>query len=115
MNNTKTEINEALELRKQVLNDIDEHRDLQLNIWGVQNNSAEMWNLIALEEFGEIANAIQQQYKDPNNLNWEHVYEETIQTIGVLTAFSESLLKKNPEIKMPDYDVEKMKRDRGLL
>lgn len=99
---------------ERVLQDVAEHRQVQIGVWGIQENSPEMWQLIAQEEFGEIADAIQKHYRNPSEQTMTHIYEETIQTIGVLTAFAESLLRKKPDLQMPYYDITKLRKDRGL-
>lgn len=101
-------------LTDKVLQDVTEHRQVQIGVWGVQENSPEMWQLIAQEEFGEIADAIQKNYRNPSEQGILHIYEETVQTIGVLTAFAESLLRKKPDLQMPYYDITKLRKDRGL-
>jgi len=68
-----------------VCQDILNERIRQDGIWGDQvHNSNERWNVIAVEEVGEVARAIYDD--DPLNL-----YKEIIQTAAVYVAWAESI------------------------
>ena len=83
-----------------VVQDILNERIRQDEIWGDQvQNSNERWNVIAVEEVGEVARAI---YEDDLNL-----YKEIIQTAAVYVAWAESIRRWT--INYPDYKMGEVK------
>ena len=73
-------------VQESVLEDIRDERNRQDLKWGDQvNNSHELWNVIGVEEVGEVARAIY----DADNI--EHLYSEIIQVASVYVAWAESI------------------------
>jgi len=69
-----------------VIEDVREERNSQDIKWGDQiHNSHELWNVIGVEEVGEVARAIY----DSDNI--EHLYKEIIQVAAVYVAWAESI------------------------
>jgi len=63
-----------------VAEEVIEERVRQYKKWGWQKHANQTWQTIALEEFGEIANAM---------LEGGKVHKEIIQTAAVLVAWAE--------------------------
>ena len=80
-----------------VVQDILNERIRQDGIWGDQvQNSNERWNVIAVEEVGEVARAI---YED----DLVNLYKEVIQTAAVYVAWAEAIRRWT--INYPDYRI----------
>lgn len=81
-----------------VLRDVGIERSEQDKNWGKQQHEAPIWLMIAQEELGEVAQAIQTQV-----LGWgkstdeSDLYKEIIQAAAVLVAFAEQV--KEREVK----------------
>jgi NTP pyrophosphatase (non-canonical NTP hydrolase) len=81
------------EVQKLVLKDVVQERKRQASIWGEQrHNSHETWNVIGVEEVGEVARAIYE--KD----DISHLYEEIIQVAAVYVAWAESIQQLNERV-----------------
>ena len=81
------------EVQKLVLKDVVQERKRQASIWGDQrHNSHETWNVIGVEEVGEVARAIYE--KD----DISHLYEEIIQVAAVYVAWAESIQQLNERV-----------------
>lgn len=73
-------------IQEYVLEDVREERERQDLKWGDQiHNTNELWNVIGVEEVGEVARAIYEAD------NVEHLYTELIQVAAVYVAWAESL------------------------
>jgi NTP pyrophosphatase (non-canonical NTP hydrolase) len=76
----------ATDVQERVWHDVLGERKRQDNRWGDQiYNSHERWNLIGVEEVGEVAKAI---YDKDESI---HLYEEIIQVAAVYVAWAESI------------------------
>ena len=72
-----------------VFKDVIQERERQTRKWGEQrHNSNETWNVIGVEEVGEVAKAIYD--KDAVS----HLYEEIIQVAAVYVAWAESIQRE---------------------
>jgi len=81
------------EVQKLVLKDVVQERERQTSKWGdQQNNSHETWNVIGVEEVGEVARAIY----DKDDIS--HLYEEIIQVAAVYVAWAESIRRLNERV-----------------
>lgn len=77
-----------------IMSDVAKERVRQLELWGEQTHAPEVWMVIAQEEFGEVAQAIQKtQFTWSKETDKGEMYEELIQTIAVLIAFAEDIKK----------------------
>ena len=86
-------INNLVDVQKLVLKDVVQERERQASIWGDQrHNSHETWNVIGVEEVGEVARAIYE--KD----DISHLYEEIIQVAAVYVAWAESIQQLNERV-----------------
>ena len=84
---------ELSEVQKLVLKDVLQERERQASKWGdQQNNSHETWNVIGVEEVGEVARAIY----DKDDIS--HLYEEIIQVAAVYVAWAESIQQLNEKV-----------------
>ncbi len=82
-----------------VVSDVVNERIRQLQLWGEQSHAPEVWMIIAQEEFGEVAQAIQKtQFPWSKETDKGEMYEELIQTIAVLVAFAEDVKKRAGDI-----------------
>ena len=78
-----------------VVQDILNERTRQNDIWGDQiQNTNDRWNVIAVEEVGEVARAIYEE----DSLN---MYKEIIQTAAVYVAWAEAIRRWS--INYPDH------------
>ena len=78
-----------------VIQDVLNERTRQNNIWGDQvQNTNDRWNVIAVEEVGEVARSIYEE--DDINL-----YREIIQTAAVYVAWAEAIRRWS--IYYPDH------------
>jgi NTP pyrophosphatase (non-canonical NTP hydrolase) len=81
------------EVQKLVLKDVVQERERQTSKWGdQQNNSHETWNVIGVEEVGEVARAIY----DKDDIS--HLYEEIIQVAAVYVAWAEGIRRLNERV-----------------
>ena len=86
-------INDLVDVQNLVLKDVVQERKRQASIWGDQrHNSHETWNVIGVEEVGEVARAIYE--KD----DISHLYEEIIQVAAVYVAWAESIQQLNERV-----------------
>lgn len=98
-NNIATEEEHGYNIDSDIRLDIEDERARQLKLWGVQSHPPEIWMIIAQEEFGEVAQAIQKSH-----FSWSketdkgEMYEELIQTIAVLIAFAEDVKKRDGSV-----------------
>ena len=78
-----------------MIKDLLNERTRQNNIWGDQvQNTNDRWNVIAVEEVGEVARSIYEE--DDINL-----YREIIQTAAVYVAWAEAIRRWS--INYPDH------------
>lgn len=76
----------ATAVQDRVLHDVLGERKRQDDKWGDQlYHTNERWNVIGVEEVGEVAKAIFDEDKDV------HLYEEIIQVAAVYVAWAESI------------------------
>ena len=76
----------ATAVQDRVLHDVLGERKRQDDKWGDQlYNTNERWNVIGVEEVGEVAKSILDRDKDM------HLYEEIVQVAAVYVAWAESL------------------------
>ena len=92
-NNTKEENFDVLDIQTKerylVFKDVIQERERQARKWGDQrHNSNETWNVIGVEEVGEVAKAIY----DKDDVS--HLYEEIIQVAAVYIAWAESIQRE---------------------
>ena len=86
-------INDLVDVQNLVLKDVVQERKRQASKWGDQrHNSHETWNVIGVEEVGEVARAIYE--KD----DISHLYEEIIQVAAVYVAWAESIQQLNERV-----------------
>jgi len=72
-----------------VLNDVRNERIRQDRKWGDQvQNAHELWNVIGVEEVGEVARAIYEAGEI------DHLYLEIIQVASVYVAWAESIRRR---------------------
>lgn len=81
-------------LISRVSKDVQEERRRQNGKWGVQRHSLEKWFVIASEEVGEVAEAIQAQDSWSKSTDADNLYEECIQVAAVFQAMAEQVLEK---------------------
>ena len=80
-----------------VIQDVLNERTRQNDIWGAQvQNTYDRWNVIAVEEVGEVARAIYEE----DSLN---MYKEIIQTAAVYEAWAEAIRRWS--INYPDHRI----------
>jgi|TARA_R110002110_G_scaffold110681_3_gene275806 NTP pyrophosphatase (non-canonical NTP hydrolase) len=76
----------ATAVQDRVFHDVLGERKRQDDKWGDQlYNTNERWNVIGVEEVGEVAKSILDRDKDM------HLYEEIVQVAAVYVAWAESL------------------------
>lgn len=94
------------ELTKQILNMVSDERDRQDEKWKLQRHTPEKWLTIAIEEVGEVAQAIQKGDFQHKSSDADDVLTETIQAAAVLVSFAEQLLEEQQEVckGCPDPD-----------
>ena len=80
----------------QVLNMVERENVAQLEKWGVQDHSAELWYMITAEEFGELAMAMLEDIYNPNP---QSVVKEAIQTATLCLKIAEMYQSKYREEK----------------
>lgn len=83
---------------QRVFNLIKAERSKQDAKWGEQDHEGMFWNLIAMEEFGEVSKAILEGDR-------QNYIIELIQTSAVLVAWIENELRKLQlkDVKIEDY------------
>ena len=80
-----------------VIQDVLNERTRQNDIWGDQvQNTSDRWNVIAVEEVGEVARSIYEE----DDLN---LYKEIIQTAAVYVAWAEAIRRWS--INYPDHRI----------
>lgn len=84
--------------REQALTKIAMERTNQLNKWGHQRHAPEKWLSIAMEEVGEMCQAMQKDDKQAKKSDADDLLTETIQATAVLTAFIEQLLEERSPV-----------------
>jgi len=72
---------EEISSEHQIYHDIRAERQSQIKIWGDQHHSHNTWVRIELEEFGEVAKAINECE------SWEVIRAELIQVAAVAIAW----------------------------
>jgi NTP pyrophosphatase (non-canonical NTP hydrolase) len=83
------------ELTMDILSRISSERNRQDEKWGLQRHSPERWLTIAVEEIGEMAQAIQKgdiAHKEGSDA--DDLLTETIQAAAVLVSFAEQLVEE---------------------
>jgi NTP pyrophosphatase (non-canonical NTP hydrolase) len=90
------ELKEQLDkvLREHVLNEVNLERDRQNVKWGRQRHSDGDWLKILAEEFGEVAQAMQQDLGWSKDSDASDQYTELIQLAAVAVAMAEQLLEE---------------------
>lgn len=78
----------------QVNDDIYKERERQNAKWGPQRHPHETWYVIAAEEGGEVAQAIQANKGWGKPTDAQNLYEEIVQQAAVLQAFAEQVLEE---------------------
>ena len=80
-----------------VIQDVLNERTRQNDIWGDQvQNTSDRWNVIAVEEVGEVARSIYEE----DDLN---LYKEIIQTAAVYVAWAEAIRRWS--INYPNHRI----------
>ncbi len=78
----------------QVNDDIYKERLRQNAKWGHQRHSHEMWHVIASEECGEVAQAIQATKGWGKPTDAQNLYTECLHASAVYAAFAEQVLEE---------------------
>lgn len=86
---------EVTPLMKEVNKHILAERIQQNKKWGLQRHSHETWYVIASEEGGEVAQAIQVAKGWGKPTDAQNLYKEIVQHAAVLQAFAEQVLEEN--------------------
>jgi NTP pyrophosphatase (non-canonical NTP hydrolase) len=81
-------------LRQHVLHDVELERGRQNAKWGRQRHSDGDWLKILAEEFGEVAQAMQQDMGWGKDSDASDQYTELIQLAAVAVAMAEQLLEE---------------------
>lgn len=77
---------------KKVIDDVIKERFRQIDIHGHQeDNTNSKWLVIALEEFGEIAQALQKDTPAAKYTDADNLYEEIIQAAASLIKWAETI------------------------
>lgn len=74
--------------------DVKNERVRQNAKWGRQRHTPEKWLSIAIEEVGEMAQAMQKEDVQHKGTDADDLYTETIHAIAVLTAQAEQLAEE---------------------
>lgn len=84
-------------LRQHVLHEVELERSRQNAKWGRQRHSDGDWLKILAEEFGEVAQAMQQDMGWGKDSDASDQYTELIQLAAVAVAMAEQLLEEKSE------------------
>lgn len=88
---------EASALMHKANNDILTERLRQNELYGHQRHNHEVWLTIALEEVGEVAQAIQKARGWGKATDASNLYEEIVHTAAVFQALGEQVLEEMAE------------------
>jgi NTP pyrophosphatase (non-canonical NTP hydrolase) len=84
-------------LRDHVMQDVDIERNRQNAKWGRQRHDDGDWLKILAEEFGEVAQAMQQDMGWGKDSDASNQYTELIQLAAVAVAMAEQILEEKSE------------------
>lgn len=77
-----------------ILNEVRQERERQVEKFGLQRHVPEKWLAIAVEEVGELAQAMQKESVAAKPTDADSMIYEAIQGAAVLVAFAEQLLEE---------------------